>query len=880
MSRPYAERKKDIKDLEQQKTKQTRTVVPPVIQRKRDEQKREFLKTYHFTPDERTDKDRQTLKDSILLKARKVEIQEASLEGLDRKEVEERMRFALTANRNLQEMFNFSLDGPALKALASQDKEHQYMEYQRISAMLDDMLGASEIKKAKPFYPGFPEEVMQMSEAELFLTQIVYYLGIEFKDNDIYRDMVNAGVFQQVTQNRPKKLEFFERDHKILTLADKDDAHKMMRDMVHGVSMSPEKLELLSKYGSCFPKEFGDLAKGDFHSKENMVNIAVMLYENGMKDKIKENRMCKDATDVLRFISVYSEKHGAANGKMGHDPVRLCGAKSLEVRLPKKEEKAFVKDLLAGCKNLYVDIWKEKDMWKKVMRNIDALYGPERVVKAFNNLAENKRNDEHGHRLTNTDILFSKAKDALREGDITPMENFAKNFQGYFIQHVLNAITVAQTVNGPALDENSSLIDIMGSAESMADKTARLIETLDKVDPAKLLKLKNIAEQRNDQEIRVVRNARGNLIQESREAVKIDPDVISTIGEAVDKRVAENVRGTKVMGSVYIEPALKDVKVPQQQDAKSSDGVSYSTGSRIQSNTGKNLVAMGIHWYAPGNPHIDLDLHTMMYDKDMNFIRDCGWQNHYSREDRASTLFSGDYVTADPLQNGSGAVEFIIMDKENLKKEGAAYVGVYVHDFSGNMDRLPHARAFYMEKEGSLQPEHEHERSGHAFPTFGGEVVDPAEFEESIKIRPRGTHDRILMMYDIEKDNYLWIDEPGSLDSRSLNMEQAVSQASLAIHHAMNSAEPSMYDVLAAYAKENGTITDDITQADTVFTVKPADREALGIKEDAQMLSAYDSDRIYNEFCVKQAPEAEKSLEHEEKEQPEHHRHHSTDLEI
>ena len=79
---------------------------------------------------------------------------------------------------------------------------------------------------------------------------------------------------------------------------------------------------------------------------------------------------------------------------------------------------------------------------------------------------------------------------------------------------------------------------------------------------------------------------------------------------------------------------------------------------------------------------------------------------------------------------------------------------------------------------------------------------------------------------------------------------------------------------------QNGTITDDITQADTVFTVKPADREALGIKEDAQMLSAYDSDRIYNEFCVKQAPEAEKSLEHKEKEQPEHHRHHDADLEI
>ena len=132
-----------------------------------------------------------------------------------------------------------------------------------------------------------------------------------------------------------------------------------------------------------------------------------------------------DLNEIGNRVNLYAGF--ASSGIMGSGmTIKILPVNVLSLN---KEEKKLVKLMLNRCKNLYADIWKQPDLWKKAMRYIGFdKKTPERVRGAFENLAHNRKLSETGRPLLTPVKQMQIAISAVRKNDLNPALTFAKNF--------------------------------------------------------------------------------------------------------------------------------------------------------------------------------------------------------------------------------------------------------------------------------------------------------------------------------------------------------------------------------------------------------------------------------------------------------------------
>lgn len=774
-------------------------------------------------------------------------------------ELRKQLQCALTINRNLQSQYNLSMDMSMLMKFAKSTVESQKTEYDKMNNLIRKVFGISEFENSRLFYPGFPDEVMSKSDAELYLTAGIYYLGTYGLNIDGFAQlMADAGLIQKEAPERTPLTEVYDKPMEYINDAGEQDFFELMNQKIFGNGLSAQDrsdvLSYLATWETQFDKEYGNLSTFPtaFKSKENEALIAAWLHDHGYDNVVFENHMCKDATDILRIISVISQKNGARNGriernkngeKVGNRPEKLLTPKSFEVRLT-KEDKRFVKELMNQCKGLYRDMWTKEPYWKNVMRNIDARKGPKRVVQAFDYLSRNIQKDEHGKDIFTQDAKFVQAKESMKQaGDVQPMIDFAKHNPGYFLQRCMNVMSI--------VPEN-------GKSEIIASIT----DAAKQVNPAAALKTYNAIEQRHNSNIRIIRNRSGLLTPTDTMPVKLKEVDQNHMKSALAYGIRQGLEDHEPMGKVYIDPQLADIKVPQRQDIKGSDGATVSTGSKIPSDPHKNLVMAGVSWTAPG---LDLDLHATLLkgvtSENSEVGPTCGWGS--LRPQYEWGVHSGDFTTGDPFGDGKGAQEFVVFDKEIVKDMGYDYVVFDVYGYNINLNADSNIRMVFMEREGSLSNKKDvnvcgsmHERS-----TFGGEVVEASTFKEAFRINAK-CKEAITFAYDVNNGGFIWLDEP-VYDNPNIEwngLEGDNAEKCYALVHALQSPEPSLKQLFEAYAKAtNSEIVSDITQADMAFTYKPVDPLEAHLKEDAIVINSMEKEKIFTNFCMK-SKESELSM--------------------
>ena len=95
------------------------------------------------------------------------------------------------------ESLGFVLSEPLLERLQTLSMDRLASFYQGLVKDLSEMVGAH--RQFKPLYPNFPEQVMEMSEARLYLNAFVHYLTnrlphFERKDRAPLRDQTELRV--------------------------------------------------------------------------------------------------------------------------------------------------------------------------------------------------------------------------------------------------------------------------------------------------------------------------------------------------------------------------------------------------------------------------------------------------------------------------------------------------------------------------------------------------------------------------------------------------------------------------------------------------------------------------------------------------------------
>lgn len=791
------------------------------------------------------------MKKILFANTRKYVIEEGSLSNPDN------VLLALTVNRNLQ-AYGMSLDASAIRALSTQTAMEMSKTWAEMKSIVEEVTGAEDFR-GELFYRNFPEEVMGLSEAEMYLNSLFYYTFSQTNDklSLAIADEIRNFVSQEKTDRLPL-LEQFPREMKVVNKGTEKDLLKMMDARIHSLNMSESQFEELKAFSVVYKKEFNEMLASDtpFQSKETQVKLAMMLHKEHRDSEIKN--LLRDGVDILRFAAMLSKENGVTQNNVELKPL---GKQDIAFKLH-KDEKRLIRNLLHNCKGLYEDIWKKEKYFKMLMNRLGTTEKDgcsPRVAKAFDNLASNKKLNERGEPIFNPNKLIPEAiKELNRTGDDSKLVKLVQMRPGDFMRSYVSSVehtvpeyrekTIAAIRHCSASDK-IAMKDLL----TVANRVQKDIDALDKMT------------NENQESVRIFK-VKGKKWVEGYKGSTLANHEAALMKATLAETASEMVRGYQTMGKTYIDESLRDVKAPGREMRSASGGSVLTPYSRINGTPNKNLMVFGIRWTSPdGKPgHCDVDVAVSFYGKDYERMGHI----YYGDMKHPAAVFSGDYTH---IPESGHALEAIVVDKQRLREMGVKYAVAEVHCYSIKSFRdAQNCRFVYEEKEGSFdnfrqtaKSRDRYDRYGRGFeqandlismgrdgsPIFMGEVFEPAQLENCITLNSDGTN-TVPVVYDVENDQFRWLDLTINIDATIRNTvnPRVMGEVMSEIEISGNNCVPSMYDVFEAYARYNGEITQDMKEADTVFVRGNIDREELGLKEEARVITSFELDTISKEF--------------------------------
>ncbi len=159
--------------------------------------------------------------------------------------------------------------------------------------------------KAKPMYPNFPTQVMEMDEAVLRFHQMLHYFstyGVE----EIYKTKVSVGWLPNVDNTEKTESDYALLDNKVLDVMFIDDAVKYSYETI--LSMR-ERFTIPQMEIVMYDIWCGVDSNIEVAFKENMYELFCYQLTNGNR-KINEYKFCQHTGDIWKCVDYIKEKKG------------------------------------------------------------------------------------------------------------------------------------------------------------------------------------------------------------------------------------------------------------------------------------------------------------------------------------------------------------------------------------------------------------------------------------------------------------------------------------------------------------------------------------------------------------------------------------------
>lgn len=159
--------------------------------------------------------------------------------------------------------------------------------------------------KAKPMYPNFPTQVMEMDEAVLRFHQMLHYFstyGVE----EIYKTKVSVGWLPNVDDTEKTESDYALLDNKVLDVMFIDDAVKYSYETI--LSMR-ERFTIPQMEIVMYDIWCGVDSNIEVAFKENMYELFCYQLTNGNR-KINEYKFCQHTGDIWKCVDYIKEKKG------------------------------------------------------------------------------------------------------------------------------------------------------------------------------------------------------------------------------------------------------------------------------------------------------------------------------------------------------------------------------------------------------------------------------------------------------------------------------------------------------------------------------------------------------------------------------------------
>ena len=511
-------------------------------------------------------------------------------------------------------------------------------------------------KKFKPLYPGFPKQVIEKSELDLW--------------DDI--DRVYSGDLEGFIKDNPwrtasekKKIE--NDPTKELTLITPDEFMDIPQQIMgSGNSLTLDTMEELE----WFLREYPGLKIPErIPFKETLCLVASIVPE-----KVE----MKEVNDVLRY-GIFSLGGSPELPNVPKEINENSWSRNKTINPEWRNLKPFPRSKRKEICERLEKIIESKGLGKCVA-DAKQFYGHWIL------LSERLHPGEYHLRFPETSRFFHSLKSHQLSkqyktfgGELQKMYDEEKNSVelAEFLSHRPGELVrKLDSLLRRAYNEGNTdkVLDIFFDTQGMKNKT--------------LLELLSYYDRRNNTDIpRLIKDKSTGATTKLKPLKKFPEVLIETVQDVITRKVFGNivsrVQEKDLDGKVvYIDPEIKKIPIPK---AMRSQSVSIPAGTRLKltkGKNGKNIVRFFVHWIQKDKSE-DLDLHAFLW-KSPDSARSIGWNSSLKDDDQVA-VHSGDV-----LNRPGDCAEYVDIDLDKAKSTGVKFVVADIMNYIGRgLDSLP-----------------------------------------------------------------------------------------------------------------------------------------------------------------------------------------------
>ncbi len=608
--------------------------------------------------------------------------------------------------------------------------------YSNVISALREMKGAD--VKYVPFYPNFPLQMMNMDEAELLINAIIHYW--------------TAGIWRPEVVTLPRKVDFEDVTFKEIGIIHKEEFKKIFQRLV----TSNDSLSGFDKDAlEYFLTNEQIQINYDIPYKETMCIVAGRL----LTQQIDIRGFVKNTTDILRIATYLS------NGDISLSTNTKF--KSLPRRI-RKLLVALLQDVIDE-----EDINRHRNKWIKLFHSLHVGEYSTKVNRIAAKVRNNKKietfngkvqcnidaKDIHGA----VDLLVQRPSEFARRLDHLYRTRGNKNESNKYISD--HFTSVASSV------PTRILVQVGGALRTRVSTTTQRV----------------VFPKGNVQ--------RGIVLNQVLPA--LPRSHVNTVINKIHGVMKDRFKKLDDLGTVYIDPALKNCPVPTQMRSMSAGTCAVARGTRLPIGTDSTLRFF-IYWIGQ-----DIDLSATMYDDELNNI------GHVSYNQLTSAKFKS-YHSGDITHAPNGASEFIDIDIDEAYAAGARYIGMHVLVYSGPSFK-EHKKVYA----GWMTRSH----------PASNEIYDAKTVQQKIDLNGESTS-CIPVLFDLKYRKAIWADiSTGSNDTFGRNNVESNRASIVETMRAIidTSRKMSLYELFHLHASVRGILVDIPEDADIVFSASAGD---------------------------------------------------------
>ncbi|MDF3200596.1 TerD family protein [Pseudomonas sp. 1912-s] len=607
----------------------------------------------------------------------------------------------------------------------------------------------------RPFYPDFPEQVLAASEAELYLNAVIHYL--------------TRWRLPPTEHHRPAMLEgnFMSR---VIEPGSVSEFESLLEPLVSSrTSLSEEETAdvvwFIRKYKSDVFRLLPETVP--FREIRAQVGGALILHVAGdaRVDEFLE-RNVETATDVLRLAVALS----------GGD-VSLTTA-STRFKAMKRSMRRLLLRHLDQIPNAAEDVMRHAERWKRLAEVLHPGDYADKYPRALAAITAARRNEA-------PESFGSRVETLLAQRHISTLMPILQSRPGELARR-LDATLRRST-------EPESVLDAFETVATQVSSPV-LLQLLAQVRAPRPLPLRAFTPKGAFAKIYGIKDRRE----------PIAPDVLARAARICEGALVTRFSSLPPLGRCFVDPALREYKVPLAQRASSKSLRTLVRGSRLPM-PDTRFIRLFL-WWKNGRERTDIDLSAAFFDANFVFKQTVAYYNLKG---------FGGYHSGDIVDAPEGASEFIDLDLNVLVEKGIRYVVTSINSFTEQpYCDLPECFAGWMARADAAP----------------GEVFEPRSVFDRIDIAS-DTGICLPFVMDLQERRMIWADLGLTSSPRWNNVQTNLSGVSLMLRALVHTPRPDLETLFDLHVRARGERVATPQQAEAVFApdqgVTPFDTDLI-----------------------------------------------------